>query len=43
MTYQKWCIVQLIAHNVADISIAENILGFKITVDLEEGLTQFCD
>lgn len=32
-----------IAHNVADISKAEKILGFKITVGLEEGLTQFCN
>lgn len=32
-----------IAHNVADISKAENILDFKVSVGLEEGLTQFCD
>lgn len=32
-----------IAHNVADISKAEEILDFKISVDLEEGLTQFCN
>lgn len=32
-----------IAHNVADISKAENILDFKLTVGLEEGLTQFCN
>lgn len=32
-----------IAHNVADISKAENILDFKVTVGLEEGLTQFCN
>ena len=32
-----------IAHNVADITKAENLLGFKQSVSLEEGLTQFCD
>ena len=32
-----------IAHNVADISKAENILDFKVTVGLEDGLTQFCN
>ena len=32
-----------IAHNVADISKAETILNFKITVNLEDGLTQFCN
>lgn len=32
-----------IAHNVADITKAEDILGFKVTVGLEEGLTQFCN
>lgn len=32
-----------IAHNVADISKAEEILAFKVTVGLEEGLTQFCN
>lgn len=32
-----------IAHNVADISKAEQILGFKQTISLEEGLTQFCN
>lgn len=32
-----------IAHNVADITKAESILGFKQSVSLEEGLTQFCD
>ena len=32
-----------IVHNVADISKAENILDFKVTVELEEGLTQFRD
>lgn len=32
-----------IAHNVADISKARDILGFKLTVGLEEGLTQFCN
>lgn len=32
-----------IAHNVADVSKAERILGFKVTVGLEEGLTQFCN
>lgn len=31
-----------IAHNVADISKAESILDFKVTVGLE-GLTQFCN
>ena len=32
-----------IAHNVADISKAEKILGFKQTISLEEGLIQFCN
>ena len=32
-----------IAHNVADISKAENILGFKKTITLEDGLIQFCN
>lgn len=32
-----------IAHNVADISKAEEILDFKLTIRLEEGLTQFCN
>ena len=32
-----------IAHNVADISKAEEILDFKQTISLEEGLTQFCN
>lgn len=32
-----------IAHNVADISKAECILGFKQTISLEEGLTAFCN
>lgn len=32
-----------IAHNVADISKAEDILNFKMTVNLEKGLTDFCD
>lgn len=32
-----------IVHNVTDISKAEEILNFKITVNLEEGLTQFCN
>lgn len=32
-----------IAHNVADISKAEDILGFKQTIGLEEGLKQFCN
>lgn len=31
-----------IAHNVADITKAERILGFKQTMSLEEGLTDFC-
>lgn len=31
-----------IAHNVADISKAERILGFEPTVNLEDGLYQFC-
>lgn len=31
-----------IAHNVADISKAESILGFKQNITLEEGLAQFC-
>lgn len=32
-----------IAHNVADISKAKSLLDFKLTVDLEKGLTQFCN
>lgn len=32
-----------IAHNVADISKAKRILGFKQTISLEEGLTAFCN
>lgn len=32
-----------IAHNVADISKAERILGFKQAISLEEGLTAFCN
>lgn len=32
-----------IAHNVADISKAEEILEFKQTVSLEDGLAQFCN
>lgn len=32
-----------IAHNVADISKGKEILGFKQTISLEEGLTQFCN
>lgn len=32
-----------IAHNVADISKAESLLDFKVTIDLREGLTQFCN
>ena len=32
-----------IAHNVADITKAKNILGFKTTVGFEDGITQFCD
>lgn len=32
-----------IAHNVADISKSERILGFKQTVLLEEGLHNFCN
>lgn len=32
-----------IAHNVADITKAENILRFKQFVSLEEGIIQFCD
>lgn len=31
-----------IAHNIADIQKAKEILGFKQTIDLKEGLTQFC-
>ena len=31
-----------IAHNIADIQKAEDILGFKQTISLREGLTQFC-
>lgn len=32
-----------IAHNVADITKAKNILGFKQSVSLESGLAAFCD
>lgn len=32
-----------IAHNVADITKAEEILGFKETISLEDGLNQFCN
>ena len=32
-----------IAHNVADISKAEKILGFKETINLKEGLHNFCE
>ena len=32
-----------IAHNVADISKAEEILEFKQTISLEDGLVQFCN
>lgn len=32
-----------IAHNIADISKAEEILGFRQTVPLEEGLSSFCN
>lgn len=32
-----------IAHNIADISKATNLLGFKQTVSLEEGLNAFCE
>lgn len=32
-----------IAHNIADISKAERILGFKQTISLEDGLTVFCN
>lgn len=32
-----------IAHNVADISKAEEILGFKETINLEDGLNMFCN
>jgi len=31
-----------IAHNIADVSKAKEILGFKQTVSLEEGLNDFC-
>ena len=31
-----------IAHNVADITKAQDILGFRQTVGLEEGLSDFC-
>lgn len=31
-----------IAHNIADISKSEKLLGFKQTISLEEGLTSFC-
>lgn len=31
-----------IAHNVADITKAQDILGFRQTVGLEEGLSEFC-
>lgn len=31
-----------IAHNVADISKAEDILNFKTTINFEDGLKQFC-
>lgn len=32
-----------IAHNTASITKAEKILGFKPSIGLEEGLTQFCE
>lgn len=32
-----------IAHNVADISKAKDILGFKESISLEDGLNAFCD
>lgn len=32
-----------IAHNIADISKAKEILGFKQTITLDEGLTAFCN
>lgn len=32
-----------IAHNIADISKAENILKFKQTINLEDGLLKFCN
>ena len=32
-----------IAHNVADISKAEDILNFKTTINFEDGLKQFCE
>ena len=32
-----------IAHNVADITKAEDILGFKVTTSLEDGLLEFCE
>lgn len=31
-----------IAHNIADISKAKNLLNFKLTVPLEKGLSDFC-
>lgn len=31
-----------IAHNIADITKANNILGFKPTITLQKGLTEFC-
>lgn len=31
-----------IAHNKADISKAQKILGFHTTVDLDDGLSEFC-
>lgn len=31
-----------IAHNIADIRKAEDMLGFKQSISLREGLTQFC-
>ena len=32
-----------IAHNIADITKAQRLLDFKVSVDLTEGLTQFCE
>lgn len=32
-----------IAHNIADISKAKDILGFEQSISLEQGLRQFCD
>lgn len=32
-----------IAHNVADITKAKTVLGFKQSISLEEGLLQFCE